>query len=366
MVKSKALLQADKCLVMQPALIKVVGKSAALLLQQIHYWIENPKTQGKSHQQKKWISNSYEDWVDDLKIFSRSTVNRSIKTLKNLGILSIEKLSEFKSNRTNWYTINYDRISDVLGMVEVEAPFEKTNQQESISSNESAEDSIKMNRCQVQNEPMYIDKITNKENIIYPSKSKSAKKMDFQNSEKPITQQMLDIWNEIIDPEVKAKLTKERCQQLGAALKLKFNNNLEKWREYCLQIVSSDFLMGRLRNGFKIALDAALKFNFIQKIFEKHFGVKDVQVLTDSKESVLQSIENSPETSEIKDIRFKILERVGHASYVSWFKNTEIKVCSAGLDIIVPSRFIKDWMTNHYQVYLKKLLKRDVTVLLNG
>ncbi|WP_052046404.1 hypothetical protein [Candidatus Paracaedibacter symbiosus] len=58
---SKILLEQGKCFVLQPELIKIVGRSAAILLQQIHYWPSSQGVVGIHYQEKKWTYNTYSE-----------------------------------------------------------------------------------------------------------------------------------------------------------------------------------------------------------------------------------------------------------------------------------------------------------------
>ncbi|WP_010304020.1 DnaA N-terminal domain-containing protein [Candidatus Odyssella thessalonicensis] len=360
MSKSKALLIGDKCLLMQPELIKAVGKSSALLLQQIHFWINNPKVEGKSFEGKKWIANTYESWAADLKVLSLSTIKRAVSNLKRLGILSVGKLSSYKSNRTNWYTINYDRIEKFFPSVS-----SLTSRSAPLSiSEETKESKVILTPSSAQNEPIYIDKKTKQDILINQNSSKQSEENNFEKNtgEKPAALEMVAIWNEIIAPEVKALPTRQRCQQLVAALKYKFHNSLQKWKEYCLQIASSDFLMGKLRNGFKIALDSALKFGFIQKIFEKQLGVKELRPLPNLSKDALNAIELATEDARVRDIRARILKIVGAATYIAWFKELEIELASKLLVLKAPNQFKRDWIISKYLPDIQKWLGFQVEI----
>lgn len=365
MTNTKILLQSDKCLVMQPELIKIAGKSAALLLQQIHYWIMNKKVQGKIHNEKKWIANSYEAWTNDLKIMSRSTIGRSISALKNLGILFVEKLSTFKNNRTNWYTINYERIAEILSINFLDNSTKKETFSNAPDEQNHIDEEVKMSLCSTQNEPMYIDKKTNKEKPINLIKSKDDYFIKNKNQKEynTLTQQMIDIWNKIIKPDVNSELTKNRCKFLVAAFKYKFSNDIIKWKNYCYQITTSDYLMGRINNNFKIALDTSLKFDFIQRIFEKHFGVKDLDIPEKTKDFIPQEINNLNTSQEIKNIYYKIYEKIGTAKYIAWFKNTEIFSSLESINIFVSNIFKKNWIINNYKRDLELLFGKKIEIM---
>jgi hypothetical protein len=361
-VKSKTLLQNDKCLVMQPEIIKIAGKSAALLLQQIHYWIENEQVHGKMHQGKKWIANSYDSWASDLKIVSKSTIGRCISILKNLRLIFVETLSEFKSNRTNWYTINYNRISEILNISPLNNSTKNNSDFEDIQKQKHISNRLKISVCPTQNESMYIDKKTNKDNLINLIKSESFQSV-INDTEKPLTQQLIDIWNEIINPEVNSQLNKNRCRYLIAAFKYKFNKNITKWKDYCRKITSSDFLMGKIKNCFKISLDTALKFDFIQKVFEKQFGIKELQIPVEIESSSFQEIENTNISLEVKKIHYEIYEKIGSIKYNHWFRDIKIIKTSTSIDIFVPNSFKKNWIENNYQSDLQFLLGIKIRIL---
>jgi hypothetical protein len=349
---------------MQPEIIKAVGKSAALLLQQIHYWIENPQTTGKIHQDKKWIANSYECWSADLKVISSSTIKRAVRSLKELGILSVKKLSSFKNNRTNWYTINYERIAEIIQSEAISLPAnEATSDQDTFDLNK-----VNLTSSLDQNDPMYRDKKTKKEILINQlnsdkSKDGATKK---ETSKKPIAQQLLDTWNEIINPEIHCELTKNRARFLIAAFKHKFHNDFQKWRDYCLNLTSSDYLMGKLRIGYKIVLDTAIKFDFIQRVFEKQFGIKGQEKCLATDNAILIEIDNSSSSEKVKEIKREIFKAVGKEIFISWFKDTPIKLSSTSIEIEAPNAFKRDWISHNYSNILQNLMGERYRVFINS
>lgn len=83
-------------------------------------------------------------------------------------------------------------------------------------------------------------------------------------------QQMVNTWDEIIrkGDEIKTFVNPERKKNLAYAIKFYFNNDLKKWRDYCIKIYSSRFLMGETKENFSVKLDWALKSQSIEKILE--------------------------------------------------------------------------------------------------
>ena len=101
-----------------PTLAKVLGNSdKALILQQIQYWLNNPKV-GKEADGRKWIRNTVEEWHKQFPWIASKTVQRYLKDLEDKGILLTNNLNKVKFDRTKWYAIDYnelDKLTNALG-----------------------------------------------------------------------------------------------------------------------------------------------------------------------------------------------------------------------------------------------------------
>ena len=120
----------------QPEIIvHVGGRASAQFLQQIHYFITSTKIKGTIHQDNKWIYQTIDQWAKILG-YSTSTIKNCIRILQKLNIIKVKKLSNYKSNRTNFYTINYGVLNKVLNV--------ETNSQtnESILPDKNAKNSV--------------------------------------------------------------------------------------------------------------------------------------------------------------------------------------------------------------------------------
>jgi hypothetical protein len=106
------LLIAESPLIILPSLAKLLGVNEAIFLQQVHYWLGKSTT---VHQGAKWTYNTVQQWAEQLQIFSVATVERVVAKLKKSGVLLVEKLNSNKSDRTNFYSINYRKLADLLG-----------------------------------------------------------------------------------------------------------------------------------------------------------------------------------------------------------------------------------------------------------
>lgn len=351
MHSDRILLKQDKCLVLQPELVRTIGKSPAIVLQQIHYWLSSKEDLGRVVDGKRYIHNTLEDWVDEIKTISLSTLKRAVAVLNDYGLISIQKFNSKWGNRTNWYTINYNKLQELIGG--------EQHQLDQLS----LPNQLKMSQPSAQNEPIIIEtKKTNKDLLNNPSSSNDSKNLINKNSEKqPIAEKMLSIWVNETNPDVKPVLNQERARLLVAALKLKFNNSIQEWKTYCQKIASSDYLMGKIKSGFKATIDWVLKFNIIQRIFENQFGVK---VISNNQGQVEEDLEKTLTdcSPQEKDFRRRIIEKLGAQTYKSWFKKACIVISNSLIEIVTTSSFHKDWIKNNFTHDLERLTSTQVVI----
>jgi len=94
-----------------PSLAKVIGLNEAIVLQQIHYWISHPKV--KEREGRKWHYDTYDGWKEQFKFWSISTIQRTVKNLEELGLVISKEMNVSKGDRTKWYTLNYDKLTEI-------------------------------------------------------------------------------------------------------------------------------------------------------------------------------------------------------------------------------------------------------------
>ena len=93
-----------------PTLAAEIGLNEAIVLQQIHYWISNPKV-GKEHDGQRWIYNSVREWQDtNFPFWSEATIKRALHNLREMGLVLAENLNASTYDRTLWYTIDYRHL----------------------------------------------------------------------------------------------------------------------------------------------------------------------------------------------------------------------------------------------------------------
>ena len=116
----KLLLQHNEYpLIASPELAKVLGITAATFLQKLYFLIsETRKRKTKknltTHKGRKWWFHTYEEWQATLGMFSVSTIKRAVAKLRALGLIQVAKLSEVKSDRVNYYTIDYKKLKTLF------------------------------------------------------------------------------------------------------------------------------------------------------------------------------------------------------------------------------------------------------------
>lgn len=89
-------------------LAKLIGLNEAIMLRQIHYWISHPASQIREG--KKWHYDTYEGWQTQFEFWSIRTIQRIAMNLEELGLVEVGHFNENKTDRTKWYTINYERL----------------------------------------------------------------------------------------------------------------------------------------------------------------------------------------------------------------------------------------------------------------
>lgn len=96
-----------------PSLAKKIGLHEAIILQQLHYWVNHVgpdgKRYGKVADDVRWIRNTVKQWHESNFIFlSESMIFRAMKNLEKLELLKSRKdLNKIGYDRTKWYTIDY-------------------------------------------------------------------------------------------------------------------------------------------------------------------------------------------------------------------------------------------------------------------
>jgi hypothetical protein len=97
-----------------PKLAKAIGLNEAIVLQQLHYWLENTKTKGAKYQDEKWIYNSYKEWREDnFPFWSEHTIRRIFKSLEKQGLIIVAQQNTYRWDHTKYYRIDYEKLNEI-------------------------------------------------------------------------------------------------------------------------------------------------------------------------------------------------------------------------------------------------------------
>lgn len=101
----------EQPLVVIPGLAKLIGLNEAIVLQQIHYWLENNRKAGRHFiDGHTWTYNTAREWHEQFPFWAESTVRKTLTTLRRKRLLFAEQLSPDKRDRTLYYRLNYTRL----------------------------------------------------------------------------------------------------------------------------------------------------------------------------------------------------------------------------------------------------------------
>jgi hypothetical protein len=262
------LLEQDSVLLSQPLLIEHFGRAGAQFFSQLHYWLEKRETLGCKYQDSHWIYNSAESWAKQLHLSVRQ-IRRLISKFVESGVLRVEKLNPYKSIRTNYYSIDYDKLNasvspkrnletrsfvhgDILspsschnGTIYIET---KTTNKDINKSEAKIFERVGQGRKK--NKPvdlvnqvnMMISKDMEKKEetvvgLVTPQKSLVTENLNteaIQPKKKTTTSQdMLMIWNTILGEKAQTSMSKELAPLLVSAFHKKFEQSLDQWKSYC-------------------------------------------------------------------------------------------------------------------------------------
>ena len=105
----------DYPLVILPELARLIGLNEAVILQQIHYWIQHNKKSGRNFRDgHHWTYSSYTRWQQQFSFWSVSTIRRAFKRLGTLELLITDNFNPLPIDRTLWYRVNYEKLERLV------------------------------------------------------------------------------------------------------------------------------------------------------------------------------------------------------------------------------------------------------------
>jgi len=105
--RSSVLLINEPPLQALPSLACLVGINGAIILQQVHYWLQVSEHQIEGY---TWIYNSYDKWAKQFKWLKPRGVQYQILELEKSGYLITRQFKYKAKNNTKWYRIDYGKL----------------------------------------------------------------------------------------------------------------------------------------------------------------------------------------------------------------------------------------------------------------
>lgn len=351
----------DSLLVLSPTIALEVGRSAAIVLQQLHYWISSPKNYGAVKEGNRWIYNSYQQWHEQIRVLSAKTIQRAFKLLEDRGLIQSQQFKKSSCDQTKAYTIMYERLA-AFEKNDVIKPRKSNVVRDQKTQNSSISHQDKMSKPSGQNDQILIKKTKKTtENSLFLSQDPAA--IQLENTSESIAvvadkkaggegeiNDLLSCWQKWVNPK-QAILTNYQKRLLENAFHNAFEGKMEKWAAYCQKISTSKFLMGEV-SAFKIQLDWALQKSTIQRILEDGFTFGDRTVV--SKDIVLSESKLISETENALKTRDRLKKHLfcqdtKDAAYLSWFSQTIIKDRAGELPTLyVANEFVKKTLVTRF------------------
>ena len=108
---SKLLISESPIQLLPSLAVALGGVNEAIVLQQLHYWLRN---MGKERDGRMWIYNSTQKWQEQFPFWSEDTIKRTMRKLRDMGLVITANYNDMKIDRTLWYTIDYNALNALM------------------------------------------------------------------------------------------------------------------------------------------------------------------------------------------------------------------------------------------------------------
>ena len=243
--------------IIRKKLAKEIGLNEAIVLNQLHYWIEKNKKSGNNYYDGRyWVYNTYEKWQkEDFEYWSIDTVKRTFGKLEKSGLVISSNYNKMQIDRTKWYTIDYEMLEKMAENIE----------KSTISA--------KCTDGKGQNAPTNNHRITTKNNSINSSTELNDSDFDFEILQK--ANKLTD--DETIIEAIKYYLDKYKRftgknhpNVSKLALNVIIDNIQEVLQDEWDDVVNEDGLERMISRHFKTDYGQAIDYNIV------HFGTEKI------------------------------------------------------------------------------------------
>lgn len=158
-------------LVVDTVLATKIGLNEAIVLQQVHYWIEiNKKKKTNNYDGHYWTFNSIKEWNKFFPFFGEKTLRRIFIDLEKMGILLTGNFNKLRMDRTKWYTIDYEKLSGYIND-NTDSCEECPEEDENADGQNDQMQFPKKENASGQNDQMQVDKTTECKRSNWPNAS---------------------------------------------------------------------------------------------------------------------------------------------------------------------------------------------------
>lgn len=291
----------EQPIVFDRTLAREIGDRHATVLQQVHYWIEvNRKNKNKEVYKDGyyWTYRSIKKWhEEEFDYLSFSTVRRTFDDLIEDGYLITGEYNKFGADRTKWYRVNKDKISELYEKITNEkhlSNMTNANAQNELMemSKMSSSEMLKMSQPIQEN-----NKKLNKENI---SSHQSNNNIIYVNQNEKVNE--LNDSKNINDKSFRKYNTQYFRDSFGYSRVSKNKQvELDKWIKYavdiCLMPFDAKLYVGKMRvtAGEVAQRLSELRHEHIQYIFDR---LSQVKYPTNHQKYILAVLYNAKEQYE--------------------------------------------------------------------
>lgn len=112
-----------------PSLAIALGLEEAIALQQLHYWLNNAKSEGRIDEEgNKWVYNTYAQWKEDnFPFWSEDKIQRVFLSLEKSGAVISAQLDAKNRDMRKFYRIDYDAVCAMDGLKSAPSKGAKVN-----------------------------------------------------------------------------------------------------------------------------------------------------------------------------------------------------------------------------------------------
>ena len=316
-----------------------------------------------------------DSWSDEVGL-SRKTFNKAFDLIgiryssKTAFLKAADKFqgkmyASYYDRKTNrmYYVRNHDLVKDIFAKF-----FDKLTGKNSARPPKAVKEVVESlpsssRSCNGQNGRSFarasenILKQRNTSTSPYPQTSANAEAIQ---TDEGVIDNIIKIWNDYLPKSIQTgTLTKREQRSLLILVKTNLENNLEKWKNLCVEVSNNDFLTGKSSKvGWKITLNWLSRPENFAKILQGNYGLNIDKIMTveQTEQDLLAKIETEETNSSVVEFRKQILARAGAPSYKSWFEKVQISRLEGQGGYVISSvtNFWKTYVENHFR-WIKEL-----------